>query len=161
MATVTLSVHHRPLRIGFLVEDGNVQQLLRAAELNTGLWGGIFNPIVPVKADLSGLERLVKAFRLDLLYPTAKSPVLSAAIAKIPWLPWSELSIRGAPEDCSADSLYLAALDVLVIFQRYWETEFRSGGESACILPQWDSADPLAPIFPGPVGQGAARRSWV
>jgi hypothetical protein len=147
MATTTLRVHHRPLRIGFLVEDGSVQQLVRAAELNTGLWGGIFNPVIPVRDDSSGLEQLAKAFRVDLLYPVAKSPRLTAAMAKVPWLPWPRSWARESSQDDSPDALYLAALDVSAIFQRYWETDFRSGGESDCILPQWDPADPLAPIF--------------
>src|SRR2546425_9356820 len=38
----------RPLRIGFLIRPGDRDALLRSIELNTCLWGGMFNPVIPV-----------------------------------------------------------------------------------------------------------------
>jgi hypothetical protein len=44
MATINISVKYRPIRIGFLVRDGEVKDVIRAAEIITLLWGGIYNP---------------------------------------------------------------------------------------------------------------------
>src|SRR5229473_3143571 len=47
-AYVGVSRRLRPLRFGFLVRPGDYQSLLNAIQLNTCLWGGRFNPIIPV-----------------------------------------------------------------------------------------------------------------
>src|SRR5437867_5769136 len=69
----------RPIRIGFVVKQGDFDALWRAVRFNTCLWGGLYNPIVPVRpADLlSDEERgyldapladyLVRAFEVDLI----------------------------------------------------------------------------------------------
>ena len=46
LGTVTLTL--RPLRFAFLVDPFDQAGILQAIELNTLLWGGPFNPIVPV-----------------------------------------------------------------------------------------------------------------
>jgi transcription elongation factor Elf1 len=77
MINVRLAV--RPVRVGFVVGHGDFDALWRAVRFNTCLWGGYFNPIVPVRpADLlSDEERgffdppladyLVRIFEVDLL----------------------------------------------------------------------------------------------
>ena len=50
MATTSLSVKYRPIKIGFLVRDGSIDDLVKAAGINTLLWGGIHNPIIPISA---------------------------------------------------------------------------------------------------------------
>ena len=47
MASGTLTIRVRPLRIAFLVDPKDRQGLLSAIEANTFLWGGAFNPIIP------------------------------------------------------------------------------------------------------------------
>src|SRR5258708_5965791 len=47
-AYLAISRRLRPLRFGFLVQPRDSQSLLRAIQLNTCLWGGRFNPIIPV-----------------------------------------------------------------------------------------------------------------
>ena len=42
------SIRTRPLRIGFLVNPRNFASVRRCLRLNTCLWGGIYNPIIPV-----------------------------------------------------------------------------------------------------------------
>ncbi|MGA2147659.1 MAG: hypothetical protein ABSH49_22150 [Bryobacteraceae bacterium] len=43
-----MNVNLRPLRFAFLVEPEDRSGILQAIELNTFLWGGTYNPIVPV-----------------------------------------------------------------------------------------------------------------
>jgi hypothetical protein len=47
-AYVAVSRRLRPLRFGFLIRPGDSESLLKAIQLNTCLWGGRFNPIIPV-----------------------------------------------------------------------------------------------------------------
>src|ERR1700760_2281529 len=42
------SIRTRPIRIGFLVNPRSFASVRRCLRLNTCLWGGIYNPIIPV-----------------------------------------------------------------------------------------------------------------
>jgi len=48
IAHVAVNRRLRPLRFGFLVRPNDSGSLLKSIELNTCLWGGRFNPIIPV-----------------------------------------------------------------------------------------------------------------
>jgi hypothetical protein len=48
MASATVTQRLRPLRVGFLVNPADSAALLRSIQLSTMLWGGIYNPIVPL-----------------------------------------------------------------------------------------------------------------
>jgi hypothetical protein len=56
----------RPLRFGFLVDPADHAGILHAMELSSFLWGGTFNPIVPV------FRHAPKAWRDRFDHPTAK-----------------------------------------------------------------------------------------
>jgi hypothetical protein len=44
----TVNVKLRPIRIAFLVDPKDKKAVLEAIEINSFLWGGAFNPIIPV-----------------------------------------------------------------------------------------------------------------
>lgn len=44
----TANIRLRPLRFAFLVEPRDKKSLQRVFEVNSSLWGGIFNFIIPV-----------------------------------------------------------------------------------------------------------------
>ena len=48
MSTLSGSLHLRPTRIGFLVEPTDREAVKRIFQLCTCLWGGVFNPVIPV-----------------------------------------------------------------------------------------------------------------
>ncbi len=48
MASGNINIKVRPLRVGFLVDPADRVGLFRAIELSTFLWGGSYNPIIPV-----------------------------------------------------------------------------------------------------------------
>lgn len=56
----------RPSRYAFVVNEGDTNAALKAASLNTALWGGIYNPIVPL-APFESRDGLPKAFDPDYL----------------------------------------------------------------------------------------------
>lgn len=47
MSDITFNVRLRPVRFAFLVKPSDRAQIERAAEINTCLWGGKFNPVIP------------------------------------------------------------------------------------------------------------------
>lgn len=48
MAWGSLTIRVRPIRVAFLVDPADRKGLYRAIELSTILWGGSYNPIIPV-----------------------------------------------------------------------------------------------------------------
>lgn len=47
MASGTVSIRVRPLRVAFLVDPADRVGLYRAIQLSSFLWGGSYNPIIP------------------------------------------------------------------------------------------------------------------
>ena len=56
----------RPSRYAFVVNEGDLGAALQAASLNAALWGGIYNPIIPL-GPADSRDGLLKAFDPDLL----------------------------------------------------------------------------------------------
>ena len=46
--TLSASVRLRPTRIGFLVRPDNMESLREVMQICSCLWGGLFNPIIPI-----------------------------------------------------------------------------------------------------------------
>lgn len=57
MAFGTLELTLRPLKLAFLVDPADTAVLTEAIQINTFLWGGMFNPIVPVFRRLPAVWR--------------------------------------------------------------------------------------------------------
>lgn len=47
MTRGTVKVKLRPIKLAFLVNPNDKESLLKAIEINTFLWGGVYNPIIP------------------------------------------------------------------------------------------------------------------
>ena len=47
MTRGTVNVKLRPIKLAFLVNPNDKESLLKAIEINTFLWGGMYNPIIP------------------------------------------------------------------------------------------------------------------
>jgi hypothetical protein len=54
MTTLSASLRSRPTRIGFLVDHDDPELLRRVFQVCTGLWGGTFNPVIPVCSAIPG-----------------------------------------------------------------------------------------------------------
>lgn len=55
MTTLYGSIRLRPTRIGFLVSPMNMSEVRRIMQICTCLWGGAFNPIIPVCEEMPEL----------------------------------------------------------------------------------------------------------
>jgi hypothetical protein len=47
MSSGTVELNLRPLKLGFVINPNDKKSLLKALELNSFLWGGVYNPIIP------------------------------------------------------------------------------------------------------------------
>ncbi len=67
MAYGTVNVRLRPIKLAFLVHPKDKASLLKAIEINTFLWGGIYNPIIPTYRRLPSTweDRRLKSRNLD------------------------------------------------------------------------------------------------
>jgi len=59
MAYGSINIKLRPVKLAFLIEPNNKTSLLKAIEINTFLWGGMFNPIIPA------FKRIPKVWKKD------------------------------------------------------------------------------------------------
>ena len=53
----TVKVKLRPIKLAFLVNPKDRESLLKAIEINTFLWGGVYNPIIPTYKQISSKWR--------------------------------------------------------------------------------------------------------
>lgn len=67
MAKGTLSVTLRPIKLAFLVDIADTNAILEAIRLNSILWGGIYNPIIPV------FDRKPKILAKEMLFKFEKN----------------------------------------------------------------------------------------
>ncbi len=156
MGSVEIRVIYRPIRIGFLVRDGQVEDVVAASKLAILFWGGIYNPIIPVSQDVSPADHLIKLFRVDVLYPVGRSQEIEELTRRHSNLrqPMS-VSPTLFYEDWATKREDPCYLDVLHIIDYYWEREFKRADSSNCVLPKWDPTDELAKLFTLMFGQYA------
>jgi hypothetical protein len=87
MATTTIALKQRPLRVGFLVRPGELADLRKTAGLCTLLWGGILNPIISVDSEFDeAAKRLLDLFQIDVLYPVEHSAAIDGFLERYPYL---------------------------------------------------------------------------
>jgi hypothetical protein len=98
MVYVDLSVALRPLRLAFLVNPNNREEILQAIEINTFLWGGTFNPIIPVYRRLpKGLKFMPRESAISVVkgYIDTHDPDFIVSFDAKPIYPLDSLYGRG------------------------------------------------------------------
>jgi hypothetical protein len=88
MNTLSLKIGYRPLKIGWCVRNGNKDDLRKVILLTHTMWGGRFNPIIPVGEDLALAKSLINVFRVDALYAACNDKALNDFIESFSYLPW-------------------------------------------------------------------------
>jgi hypothetical protein len=152
MPTLSLKVSYRPIRMGWCIRNENWEDLRKALRLTQTLWGGCYNPVIPV--DDPGLATaLVELFRVDALYPLADDNQLHNFIAQFPWLPWpsfyKELFIQGS------HGTIATFLDIYHPARHLFEERIKGQSDSnfSTTLYDWGVDDPLADVFLCTFGQ--------
>lgn len=148
MDTLSLRITYRPLRIGWCVRHRNMDDVRRTLRRTHTLWGGRYNPIIPVGTDVDG-RGLVRSFGVDVLYPAAEVPELTEFAESFPYLRWPG-HFRSADFFVETNhGLQAPFLDisypVFQLHEEYVKGEQKTG--ISVTLFSWDPADPLADVF--------------
>ena len=154
VAQPRLSLEFRPVRIGWLVQDRDLSQICTAVGWTTCLWGGAFNPIIPIEdRDLS--EKLVRLFGVDLLYPIKASDATTAFIERHQHLGFGNLTRTGPFK------MFTNALDVVFSKREFAFVDVRHVARRAqwthgietkqhpisVALPRWLDEDPFSALL--------------
>jgi len=149
MSTINLSIKYRPVKIGFLVQFGDINAMVKAAGINNLLWGGIHNPIIPVSKDTTYAEKLIRLFSVDVLCPINHTVPINNLIKKYRFLKLPYFHGKSIFLD-SNESL-IAYLDSYNVIYNIWESNFKNKTnkdiKSNFILVRWDKNDKLANLF--------------
>ena len=87
MAFSRASIKYKPIKIGFLVRDDSIEDLVKSAGINSLLWGGIYNPIIPIgNGDNTFADQLVKLFSVDVLYAVSETAEIQDFLKKYTFL---------------------------------------------------------------------------
>jgi hypothetical protein len=152
MATTSLSIKYRPVKIGFLVRDGNVEDLVKASGINTLLWGGIYNPIIPISATNKDFSKqLLNLFSVDVLFAVSHTTEIDEVIKDNPFLrDPGHYAENIFYEDWQTKKNILGYLDSINIVDYYWEKEFKNKPKefkSNYALVKWDNDDVCNNLF--------------
>jgi hypothetical protein len=152
MSLENIKITYRSLRIGFCVRNGNIQDIITASKLNTLLWGGIYNPIIPVGAPDDLADKLVNFFQVDVLVPIVDTDEIKDFIKKHEWarFPLFYHSNQIITDDSfKIGHKKVSVLDVSHIFKKLWENEFKfsSKNKSNCAFVSWKPTDSDANVF--------------
>jgi len=101
------------MRIGLCIEEGDIEAFRTAVQVNTTLWGGRFNPILPIGASTEAAENLASAFQVDALQDISTGKGITDFIDSLPHLKWPgyEKSLfvhRGGGTDATLLDIYHA-----------------------------------------------------
>ena len=152
MDTVRVDVSYRPLRIGWALAAQDVEACRHAARLNHALWGGRFNPLLPVDRP-DHARQLAESFRVDVVLPigTAAETVAFAESFRHLHSPFhgDGVFVGDPPWDTKAN-----VLDVHNLFSHaYQKRNNRELRRSGARLYTWSQDDPLADMFLMHLGQ--------
>jgi hypothetical protein len=132
---------YRPVRIGWVVEGGNVSQLATAATWSTCLWGGRFNPIIPIN-DGGLVNSLIKTFGSDVLIPVMGSDATKAIVANYPHLQMPFLAEKPFHDRrCEFVDIRNAVSQAVKSLGRAEDIV------SSVLQPVWSQDDPLTTLF--------------
>lgn len=113
MAYGTINIRLRPIKFAFLVEPADKTAILEAIQINTFLWGGMYNPIIPVFKRAPKiwqdkpfknlnpkkvLEGYLDAFDPDFIVPIGKCSKNTFDVGNRKLIPSSEI-LSGAEEN--------------------------------------------------------------
>jgi len=151
MATTPFFVKYRPVRIGFIVRYGYIEDIIFASKINTLLWGGIYNPIIPVSDDFTFSNQLIKLFNVETLFPVYLTEEINIFLKNYEYLKspcYSDWEIFY--ENWNSKKKITKFLDIVHILNYYWDKEFKAKPEkykSNFALINWDEKDNLSNLF--------------
>lgn len=145
MSTTGVRATVRPVRVGWCVRHGDLEELRRAIRLSTMLWGGRFNLVITVD-DVAHAQQLTELFHVDVLLPVdAGDPLVDGFIAQNKHLQWP--SYEGPLLLNATDTIdrkpRTKLLDTRFVMTRVREQNATREAEIDTV-PAWAPDDPVA-----------------
>jgi len=146
MNTVGLKVQYRPIRVGLCIPTGDFEAFQQAIQLTTTLWGGRFNPIIPVGGCFSP-GSIEAAFSADILIPVGESLDLDAYIGSDQYR--SHGSWIGRIYVAWEEERLSTLLTVAPCISRLYDDHIRGNRnpDISVIMPTWKADDPLRNVW--------------
>lgn len=146
MSSLSLRVKYRPLRLGLCIRQDSLADLRLALRSNHVLWGGRYNPIIPVGAG-EVCESLVECFLVDALVQVVDDPQILEFVNRFEHLPWPFLHPGLSIESGSRKVSTLLDLyhPIRQVFERY-NRDVPEPRMSATLF-SWAERDPLADVL--------------
>lgn len=147
LATNSIRIRYRPLRLGWCVREGNWDDLRNVLRYAHTLWGGVFNPILSI-GDADRVAQLVRTYQVDALFPAAEEVPLVAFTEQFSHLRWPgihrKLFIAG-----TGGRGHATCLDIYHPVRRIYEEHIDGKQEPkvTATLYEWASEDPLREVF--------------
>lgn len=147
MNTLSVTVRYRPIRIGWCVLKGDFVALREALKLTFTMWGGCYNPIIPVD-DFEFASSLVRLFRVDILWPASSDKDVKKFIERFPHLPnpflHEELFVS-----YGNGKLGPQLVDIYHPILRLYKEHFKNNAtpDTTVTICEWKAEDPLADVL--------------
>ena len=147
MNTTRVYIKKRPVRIGFLIEEGNIDDLVEIAGINTLLWGGIYNPIIPINNNNERLSKnLIKTFDVDTISSEKNNKKINDFVKNRDYL-----KIGFEPDNVFLDQskTIFKYADIRHLIYYIWDNILKKkrNNKSNYYIVNWDKADPLNKLF--------------
>ena len=152
MNTLSVTVRYRPIRIGWCVRVGDSAAMREAMRLTFTMWGGRYNPIIPID-DFEAASSLVRLFRVDVLWPVSEDEVVKEFIKRFPHLPnpffHDKLFVPYSDGERSPQ-----LLDIYHPIRRLQEEHFKNNPspDISVTIFEWQTDDPLADVLLATLG---------
>jgi hypothetical protein len=122
----------------------------RAIRLTHTLWGGRFNPIIPIgdtEEDKQLSENLVETFHVDVLYPLADDLRIKDFLQQFKYLLWPEFQTELFQE--TGRGKIAEFLDIYHPVRDLFEEHIKDKASPSLSLTlyEWESIDPLGDVF--------------
>lgn len=157
MPSFSLTVTHRPVRVGLLVRARSADDFIEAVSVCTSLWGGLHNPILPVSetAENPWIETIVRRFQVDVLASASDSSGFSKIKERFDHLPWPYLMTGEQPllSELGGKGPAFSLVDIALPISHYWVKEWRHVTETPALLPVCPLTSPLAPMYAASFGR--------
>lgn len=146
MQSLSVLLGYRPIRVGWCIRDNNLDDFQVAVRLTHCLWGGCFNPLIPI-GNVKRATDLVRRFEVDVLFPAVEDDELDAFAGSFQHLRWPEINRSAILETPQGPKAQL--LDFAQCAWRLEDYQRRKllRPDFAPAFLDWRESDPLANVF--------------
>jgi hypothetical protein len=153
MGNTNINILYRPIRIGFLIQEGDIDGLVKAATINSLLWGGIYNPMIPFGEDIDQVRNLIEMFNVDTIFPINDSIDIGKLYDKYSAICYrKEIGYSNFLDvEWQLHGKKRNYLDIHNIIDHIWNTRIHSwpsDKKSPYVKVSWMNEDTEAKIFP-------------